>query len=112
MRRTCLNTQHIAASWLVAAAILGSATASAQTEITRGEVIAATCYTCHGTHGASPSTIPSIDYFQPQRMIEILRSYRAGQRVSTVMGRHASGYTDEEIVEVANYLGSLQKRGK
>ena len=112
MRRTCLNTAHLAAPWLLAAAMLGSATASAQTEITRGEVIAATCYTCHGTHGASPSTIPSIDYFQPERMTEILRSYRAGTRVATVMGRHASGYTDAEIVEVAMYLGKLQKRGK
>jgi len=112
MRQTRLNTRHIAASWLVAAAMLGSATASAQTAITRGEIIAGTCYTCHGTHGVSPSTIPSIDYFQPERMTEILRSYRAGLRASTVMGRHASGYTDEEIVEVANFLGSLQKRGK
>lgn len=112
MRRICLNTQRLAASCLIAAAVLGSATASAQTDITRGEVIASTCFTCHGTHGVSPSTIPSIDYIQPARMIEILKSYRSGQRVSTVMGRHASGYTDEEIVEVANSLGNMQKRGK
>lgn len=79
--------------------------------IGRGAVIASTCYTCHGTHGISTSNIPSIDYIQSARMIDILKSYRSGQRVSTVMGRHASGYTDDEIVEVANYLGS-QKRGK
>ena len=78
--------------------------------ISRGAVIASTCYTCHGTHGISTSNIPSIDYIQSARMIDILKSYRSGQRVSTVMGRHASGYTDDEIVEVANYLGS-QKRG-
>jgi len=33
-------------------------------------------------------------------------------RASTVMGRHASGYTDEEIKEVAEYLGNLGKKGK
>lgn len=111
MRRPFMNMHRIAVSWIVAAAMLGSATASAQTEITRGEVIASTCFTCHGTHGVSPSSIPSINDIKPTRLIEILKSYRSGQRVSTVMGRHASGYTDEEIVEVANSLGNMQKRG-
>lgn len=112
MKHLRLNPTRAASAWLAAAALLGPAPASAEGPITRGAVIATTCYTCHGTHGASPSSIPSIDYIQPERMTEILKSYRSGQRVSTVMGRHASGYTDDEIVEVANYFGSLQKRGK
>jgi sulfide dehydrogenase cytochrome subunit len=45
-------------------------------------------------------------------MIDTLKGFRSGQRASTVMGRHASGYTDEEIVEVSNYFGNLQKKGK
>lgn len=92
-------------------ALLSTAAMGAQT-ITRGEVIAATCYTCHGTHGNSPSDIPSIDYIPAERMTQTLKAYKAGTRHSTVMGRHASGYTDEEIVEVANHLASLQKKGK
>jgi sulfide dehydrogenase cytochrome subunit len=94
-----------------ALALLGMATAGAQT-ISRGEVIATTCYTCHGTHGVSPSTIPSIDYIPAARIVETLKAYKAGARYSTIMGRHASAYTDEEIVEAANYLASLQKKGK
>lgn len=92
-------------------AFLSAAAANAQT-ISRGEVIASTCYTCHGTHGASPSTIPSIDYIPAARIVDVLRAYKAGTRYSTIMGRHASAYTDEEIVEAANYLASLQKKGK
>ena len=45
-------------------------------------------------------------------MIETLKAYKAGQRYSTIMGRHASAYTDEEIDEAANFLASLQKKGK
>lgn len=112
MRTLRLNLTRAASAWLAAAALLGAAAASAEGPITRGAVIATTCYTCHGTHGVSPSSIPSIDYIQPERMTEILKNYRSGQRASTVMGRHASGYTDAEIVEVANYFGNLQKRGK
>lgn len=96
---------------LAGLALLASSPVSAQT-ISRGEVIASTCFTCHGTHGVSPSTIPSIDYIPAERMIETLKAYKAGQRYSTIMGRHASAYTDEEIVEAANFLASLQKKGK
>lgn len=92
-------------------AFFSAATANAQT-ISRGEVIATTCYTCHGTHGASPSTIPSIDYIPAARIVDTLKAYKAGTRYSTIMGRHASAYTDDEIVEAANYLASLQKKGK
>lgn len=93
----------IAAFWLVPS--------QAQT-ISRGEVIASTCYTCHGTHGVSPSTIPSIDYIPADRMIETLRAYKSGARYSTIMGRHASAYTDEEIAEAARALVNLQKKGQ
>jgi sulfide dehydrogenase cytochrome subunit len=106
------QTRSIFAASIGTVALLGSTMAWAQAEISRGAVIATTCYTCHGTHGASPSSIPSIDYIPPERMIETLKAYRAGQRYSTIMGRHASGYTDAEIVEVANHFGNLQKRGK
>lgn len=96
---------------LTSLVLLTSGPVSAQT-ISRGEVIASTCFTCHGTHGVSPSTIPSIDYIPADRMIETLKAYKSGQRYSTIMGRHASAYTDEEIVEAANYLAGLQKKGK
>lgn len=96
---------------LLGAAGFLAGTAHAQ-EISRAAIIAATCYTCHGTHGVSPGSIPSINEISAERMQSILDGYRTGKRASTVMGRHASGYTDEEIVEVSRYLGNLQKRGK
>ena len=102
---------HLAAT-LLGAAVVPLAVTAAPTEISRGAVIATTCYTCHGTLGVSPSTIPSIDDIRPARMIDILTGFRSGQRASSIMGRHASAYTDAEIVEVANYFGSLQKKEK
>jgi sulfide dehydrogenase cytochrome subunit len=92
-------------------ALLCAAAVQAQ-DISRAGVIATTCYTCHGTYGVSPGSIPSINDISAERMESILQGYRSGQRVSTVMGRHASGYTDDEIKEVAQYFGNLQKRGK
>lgn len=101
----------ITAAVIAAAGLLGVTAAQAQ-EISRAAIIATTCFTCHGPQGVSPGEIPSINEISPERMISILQGFRSGQRASTVMGRHASGYTDDEIKEVAQYLGNLQKRGK
>jgi sulfide dehydrogenase cytochrome subunit len=105
------NHKRIALALLAAAALCGAVAAQAQ-EIPRAAIIATTCYTCHGTKGVSPGSIPSINDISPERMVNILEGYRSGQRASTVMGRHASGYTDEEIKEVAEYIGNLGKKGK
>lgn len=91
--------------------ILASA-ALAQTEISRGAVIASTCYACHGTHGISPGNMPSINDISAERMTSMLKGFSSGMRASTVMGRHASGYTEEEINDVAQYLGKLRTGGK
>jgi sulfide dehydrogenase cytochrome subunit len=97
---------------LIGSAMFLCATASQAQEISRGAIIATTCYTCHGTYGVSPGTIPSINDLSVERMTNMLKEFRSGQRVSTVMGRHASGYTDAEIADVAMYFSKLPKGGK
>lgn len=108
------NRKAVTVALVGAVALTAATVAHAQTapEITRGTVIASTCYACHGTYGVSPGTIPSINDISTERMISMLKGFRSGQRASTVMGRHASGYTDEEITEVAQYLGNLRTKGK
>jgi sulfide dehydrogenase cytochrome subunit len=106
-----MNGRRIAMHCTAVLISFGATAANAQT-ISRGQVIAATCYTCHGTHGVSPSDIPSIDYIPAERMVQTLKAYRNGTRYSTVMGRHASAYTDDEIAETANYIAGLQREGK
>jgi sulfide dehydrogenase cytochrome subunit len=97
---------------LIGSAMFICATAVQAQEISRGAIIATTCYTCHGTYGVSPGTIPSINDLSVERMTNMLKEFRSGQRVSTVMGRHASGYTDAEIADVAMYFSKLPKGGK
>ena len=90
-------------------------------EISRGSVIAATCYTCHANYGASVKGMPSIDGMPTGRLKKALMDIRenkgsidlkGNKNATTVMGRHASGYTDEEITEVATFLGKQVKKGE
>lgn len=104
--------EKVIVSAVMGIAGLFSAAAVQASEISRGSVVAATCYTCHGTYGVSKGAMPSINGIPAKRMKNILMEFKDKKRASTVMGRHASGYTEEEITDVANYLGKLQVQGE
>lgn len=104
--------QQLGASALCCVAAISWGSTAHAMEVTRGSIIATTCYTCHGTKGISPGAIPTIGDISPERMIRTLKEFKEGTRASTVMGRHASGYTDDEIADVAQFFGNLQKQGK
>lgn len=76
------------------------------TEITRGVMLSNSCAACHGTDGKSPGTIPWINGKSSQFISQALYEFREGKRPATVMGRHASGYTDEQIQLIADYFSS------
>lgn len=77
---------------------------AASPEISRGALLASTCFTCHGTDGKSPGSIPSIQGIPATTLAETMKAFRTGERPSTVMDRHAKGYSDEEIALLADYL--------
>lgn len=79
-----------------------------QAEISRGAVMASTCFACHGTDGKSTGAIPSIYGIPADSLIATMKAFREDLRAATVMNRHAKGYTDEEIVHIANYLSNVK----
>jgi cytochrome subunit of sulfide dehydrogenase len=91
---------------------LGYGVSANAKDLTRGQIIATTCFTCHGDRGVSPGQIPSINDLSAERIERTLKEFKESKRASTVMGRHASGYTDEELVDAANYIASINKGGK
>jgi len=82
------------------------ASMSRAVEITRGVMLSNSCAACHGTDGKSPGAIPSINGKSSQFISQALLEFSQGKRPATVMGRHASGYTDEEIQLIADYFSS------
>lgn len=77
-------------------------------EISQGAMLSNSCSACHGTDGKSPGAIPSIYGKSGQFIHKALTEFRAGTRPSTVMERHAKGYTDEEIQLIADYFAGLK----
>ena len=92
----------------VFALALASTPASYATDITRGKILASTCFACHGTDGRSNGSIPSIYGYPVETLYRNMKSFQDGSRPATVMNRHAKGYTDEEIKLIAEYLSNIR----
>ncbi|MBT8120328.1 MAG: cytochrome c [Gammaproteobacteria bacterium] len=75
-------------------------------EVTRGGMLSNSCAACHGTDGKSPGAIPSINGKSAEYISQAMHDFRDGKRSATVMGRHASGYSDEDIELIADYFSS------
>ena len=73
-------------------------------ELSRAAILSASCEGCHGTGGRSPGATPAIAGKSAEYLREALESFRSGEREATVMGRHATGYSDEEIRQIAEYF--------
>jgi len=88
--------------------LLISNTAVYAASISQGAMLSHSCSACHGTDGKSPGSIPSINGKSARFIYQSLTEFRSGFRSSTVMGRHAKGYSDKEIKLIADYFASLK----
>ncbi len=93
--------------------LLGSTAAPAADEpsdVSHGALLAITCFACHGFEGKSVGGMPSIRGFPADYLISQMQAFRDGSRPSTVMGRHATGYSDEELRAMAHYIEMISKQ--
>ena len=68
-----------------------------------------TCAGCHGTYGASNGpSIPTLAGMSSAYLVETMEGYKSGDIPSTIMGRLAKGYTEDEIKLMGDYF-SKQK---
>ena len=69
------------------------------------QMLAQACTGCHGTYGSRVgASIPSLAGQSRACLATALQSFRSGARPSTVMGRLARGYSEAEILVLAEYF--------
>ena len=92
------------------AAILGSSVLLGAGQLSAAptaSMLADTCAGCHGTDGVSvgPAS-PNIAGLSEAYFTDTMLAFKNGDRYSTVMGRIAKGYSEEEIALMAGYFAS------
>ncbi len=73
-----------------------------------GRTLGVTCNGCHGTDGHSKGAVPSLAGLPAGQIAQSLRDFKSGKRPSTIMGRLARGYDDEEITAVSEYFAHIE----
>ncbi|WP_090597220.1 c-type cytochrome [Pelagibacterium luteolum] len=97
----------LALAGALATGVLMTGAAQAQTD---ASVLAGTCANCHGTDGNSPGAIPSIAGLPFEYILEQLLAFKADEVPgTTIMGRIAKGYSDEELEALALHFSEIEE---
>ncbi len=90
----------------VAAAVLAVCAPAGAEGVGRGALLSFSCAACHAPAAATGNGgIPSLEGRGAGFIAAALRDFQSGASESTVMGRIAKGYDDDEIDAIAAYLG-------
>lgn len=69
------------------------------------EMLSNTCNGCHGVNGSSVGlSNPNIAGVTPDYFENAMKEFKTGARPSTVMGRLAKGYSDEDFKAMADFF--------
>lgn len=93
---------------MVAIALMGAQPALAQAAAAppgAAPAGAASCTGCHALSGA-PTPMVSLRGRDAADIAETMRAFRSGERESTVMGRIAKGFSDDEIQAISAWLAA------
>jgi cytochrome c553 len=65
---------------------------------------ATSCSGCHPPSSSVEVKVPPIRGRDPGEVVAAMQQFRAGERPSTVMGRIAKGFSDNEVQAIAAWL--------
>ena len=96
----------IAASGIVVLLIwgLGPSQSFSADAVSRAELLASMCNTCHGTNGKGAKPMPGINGEEPDDFIDLMQAFANGEEPTSIMDRHAQGYTEAELRLLAEYF--------
>ena len=77
---------------------------AAAAPVDHGQLLAATCATCHGTNGNSAIGTPVLAGLDPGYFSAQMHAFQRNERASTVMHHLSKDFTDAEIEQMAAFF--------
>lgn len=71
-------------------------------------LIASTCINCHGPNGVGMGAVPALAGQDKDYLVQAMLEQKAGTRETTVMRRYMNGYTEQEMVKLAEYFNNIK----
>lgn len=97
---------------LTFALCMATGSALAQVQVGQpGRLLASNCFQCHGTNG-SGSGFDSLAGKSANEIYEELKSFQSGREGNGLMAKHAMGYTDAQMRDIANWFATQARAGE
>jgi len=90
----------------LASAVLAAGPAGAADVLTNGPPGASSCTGCHAPSKLADSAIPRIAGRKAADIVTFMREYRSGAWPSSVMGRIAKGFDDQQTQAIAAWFAA------
>jgi sulfide dehydrogenase cytochrome subunit len=75
----------------------------------QGKMLSLSCASCHGTDGKSETITPHIAGMDKTMMYQTLLDYKNGKKTGTMMQKHAKGFSDTELEQIAYYFSNVER---
>jgi len=98
--------RNIGLATALSVAMLSGAAVAQQADTT---ILAGTCAGCHGPGGKGSGAIPPLAGHSKDYLVAAMKALKSGERQATVMNRLAKGYTEAEIVALADHFSALKR---
>lgn len=96
---------------LLAGGVVFSASVLAH-EPSNTAMLANTCNGCHGTGGVSAGpNMPNLGGVPSSYIVDQMKAFKSGERPSSIMGRLAKAYSDDEIAAMASFYSTHKYMG-
>lgn len=99
----------LSAAALAVVSLAWVAPAEAAGDAARGKKLGYTCLGCHGIESyknAYPTySVPKLRGQHPEYIVAALKAYKSGERPHATMNAHATTLSDQDMQDVAAYLG-------
>ena len=77
------------------------------------EMLSNACAGCHGVKGSSVGpSMPSLAGQSKVFFVDAMKKFKSGERPGTVMSRLAKGYTDEQVMLMADYFAQQKPQAQ
>jgi cytochrome subunit of sulfide dehydrogenase len=108
-----MKTRTMASLCAALAAILSlpfADAAHAQGSADPTRYLASNCANCHGSNGANKvQGAFQLAGLKADYIVEQMRAFKEGKRSATIMHQIAKGYSDEQVLAMANYFAKQPK---
>jgi cytochrome c553 len=94
---------------VMAGLVLASAGAGASADALQVRSMAASCASCHGTHGVAQPGMDSLAGMPKNELLKKMLDFKSGKKPATLMHQLSKGFSDEQLEQLAGYFAALKK---